>query len=227
MTYMVAQLLGLKMLKPVEFYWDTQKKHSIAVWTCDSCKKEQKTRKSKFQNKVTHYCFACYQKSPERKEAAKKNVKNRRSFDGKENPNFKNAKKNHICPCGKSFEANRTRTHAKYCSIKCRGKYRSYGIKSKDGFRSSWEKWFAKWLTKQGVSFQYEPVLDIEKYSYRPDFFVPAWNVYFEVKGWWRDDAKSKFIAASKTYPLFLIDKEVLMSLGAVFNGSGSIKDGS
>jgi hypothetical protein len=56
--------------------------------------------------------------------------------------------------------------------------------------RSTWERWYADFLFRNGISYEYEP----EKFNlgmwrghtlnYRPDFFLPSINCWVEVKGW-------------------------------------------
>lgn len=49
-----------------------------------------------------------------------------------------------------------------------------------------------------------------------PDFYVPSLDLYVEVKGWWRDDAKEKFDAFIALYPTLrcaLVGKHDLESL--------------
>ena len=60
-------------------------------------------------------------------------------------------------------------------------------------FRSWNEATFAEWLDNQGISWIYEPCTfnesfvnstfgDIEKVRYTPDFFLPDFNTYLELK---------------------------------------------
>jgi predicted nuclease of restriction endonuclease-like RecB superfamily len=78
-----------------------------------------------------------------------------------------------------------------------KGKY--YG---KIWMRSSWEIAYAKWLDKQNIKWLYEPkAFDLGESTYRPDFYLPEIDTYIEIKGYWRDDAKKKFILCNKLYP--------------------------
>lgn len=76
--------------------------------------------------------------------------------------------------------------------------------------RSSWELLFAKWLDKQGIKWNHEPQAFPINYTYekikkegtyRPDFYLPTLDLWIEIKGWWRDDAKVKFKAFKRIYP--------------------------
>jgi len=42
--------------------------------------------------------------------------------------------------------------------------------------------------------------------TYTPDFWVKDLNLYVEVKGYWRDDAKAKFNAFQKQYPELCVE---------------------
>jgi len=82
--------------------------------------------------------------------------------------------------------------------------------------RSSYEQRFAAVLDSLGLEWEYEPkhfaVLNHTK-TYLPDFFIPKLELYVEVKGWWRDDAKEKFDAWTAEYPQLnrvIIDKPML-----------------
>lgn len=76
--------------------------------------------------------------------------------------------------------------------------------------RSSWELAFAKYLDSKNIRYQVEnkrfPIKyfyqGMEKYgTYCPDFYLPDKDKYYEIKGWWRDDAKFKYDAFILQYP--------------------------
>ncbi len=67
---------------------------------------------------------------------------------------------------------------------------------------STWEYKFAFFLDCSGINWQYEPkAFDLRNTTYTPDFYIPEWNCYIEIKGWWRDDAKKKFGLFRYKYP--------------------------
>lgn len=67
--------------------------------------------------------------------------------------------------------------------------------------RSSYEVAYAKWLDRQGIKWLYEPkTFDLGNTTYTPDFYLPEFDLYIEIKGWWRDDAKKKFEEFKKRY---------------------------
>lgn len=67
--------------------------------------------------------------------------------------------------------------------------------------RSSWEANFARTLIHEGKAFEYEPdsftLQDGRVYT--PDFKVD--NIFYEVKGWWTESARSKFDAFKEQFP--------------------------
>jgi hypothetical protein len=71
-------------------------------------------------------------------------------------------------------------------------------------FRSSYEIRVAIALSDMHVSFQYEPKafsLDDMGTLYWPDFYLPEYGVWWEVKGWMRPDAKRKLERFFQLYP--------------------------
>lgn len=80
-------------------------------------------------------------------------------------------------------------THSKYMKYK------------KIYFHSSWEVKYAKYLDKQGIKWLYEPkTFDLENTTYTPDFYLPKKNLYIEIKGYWREDARKKYRLFKKLY---------------------------
>lgn len=90
-------------------------------------------------------------------------------------------------------------------------------------FRSSYEVRCAKALDAANIKWEYESVrLEVEVSpniirSYKPDFYLPEFDRYIEVKGFWREDAKIKFEAANMFLgnKITLVTLEVLESVGA------------
>lgn len=203
----------------LEEYYNKNKGYTIVVFSCPSCNTPKHIRKQAYLKRTYSYCFDCYQKSPERKLVAAKTVKNRPPIVGKNNPNYK-GRVEKICKCGKEFNVNKSRENtAKYCSYECAATYRPHAIKKwfyKDiWFRSSWEMKFARYLDNLKIEWNYESkTFDTSFGHYTPDFWIPNWNSFVEVKGWFRDDAKEKFEEVSKNYPIILADKKYLRNLG-------------
>lgn len=68
--------------------------------------------------------------------------------------------------------------------------------------RSSWEVAIAYWLDLSGIKWLYESkTFDLGNTTYTPDFYLPEFDCYIEIKGYWRDDAKNKFKLFKKRYP--------------------------
>lgn len=92
-------------------------------------------------------------------------------------------------------------------------------------FKSTWEAIVAQYLDENNVCWKYEEkhfLLD-EKKSYRPDFFIYDENNNFikliEVKGYFREENKLKYITFKNKYPdvnIELWDKDVLLKLNLI-----------
>lgn len=68
--------------------------------------------------------------------------------------------------------------------------------------RSSYEVRYAKYLDGLNIKWEYELTrFGLGETSYTPDFYLPESGTYVEVKGWWRPEAKKKFILFRKLYP--------------------------
>ncbi len=99
-------------------------------------------------------------------------------------------------------------THGKW------GKYKGINM------RSSWEIKYAKFLDKHNYKWKYESkTFDLGDTTYTPDFYLPEKDMYIEVKGYWRDDAKKKFKRFKKEYPkenIKILDKNKLENMGVL-----------
>jgi len=82
-------------------------------------------------------------------------------------------------------------------------------------FRSSWEANFAKWLELSGIAWEYEKHrFNLEDCTYTPDFYLPEFDCYIEIKGWWQGMAKYKFFQLKKLKNIKLFDKKKLKLIG-------------
>ena len=80
--------------------------------------------------------------------------------------------------------------HRKRCLYK--------GIK----FRSTYEVRFAKMLDRNGVQYQYEiKTFDLGDTTYTPDFYLPDYRLWCEVKGWMTPSAERKLKRFRSRYP--------------------------
>jgi len=92
--------------------------------------------------------------------------------------------------------------------------------------RSSYEKLVAEYLDREKISWEYEstsfPVTYIfmnqtKDSNYWPDFYLPEVNEYWEVKGWFRNEARIKWNAVLKQHPeikFVLKDQPALKEMG-------------
>lgn len=46
--------------------------------------------------------------------------------------------------------------------------------------RSKSEQFIADWLYRHSINFEYEPLLNVKDFSFHPDFYIPAANLYIE-----------------------------------------------
>ena len=72
--------------------------------------------------------------------------------------------------------------------------------------RSTYELRFCQMADDLCYSYEWEPKafpLDVKgkKTTYRPDAFIKDLNIWIEIKGYWREDAKDKFNAFKEQYP--------------------------
>lgn len=60
---------------------------------------------------------------------------------------------------------------------------------------------------------------DGKQHSYSPDFYLPEFDIYIEIKGYWWGDDKNKMDIIIKTYPerrLLIIEKEEYLECLAI-----------
>lgn len=89
-------------------------------------------------------------------------------------------------------------------------------------FRSNWEITIAELLTDLEIKFEYEPerfYFRAERESYLPDFYLPEYNCWLEVKGWMdkRSEKRCKLFKKyyGAEYGYFLVMKEEMALLAA------------
>lgn len=91
-------------------------------------------------------------------------------------------------------------------------------------FKSSWEANFAKWCDGSNIKWEYEPrafllKLNNKKTNYTPDFYLPEFDLWIEVKGYWRKDAFEKYQQFQKEYTninIELFNKDKLQELSII-----------
>jgi len=98
--------------------------------------------------------------------------------------------------------------------------------------RSSYEILFATELEKQTVAWEYEKRIELQNdIIWHPDFYLPEYDLYVEVKGYLTDDSKQKMIMFNNKYPdkklivlqyddiiKFLYSNEPITSIGIPLN---------
>jgi len=87
---------------------------------------------------------------------------------------------------------------------------------------STWEVAMAKKLDELGVKWTRDESLVLEyrtirdrKRRYIPDFFLPDYDLYIEVKGYWTDAARHKMIDVQARNPVKIL---ILETLDAIKN---------
>lgn len=86
-------------------------------------------------------------------------------------------------------------------------------------FKSSWEANFAKWCDLSEIKWQYEPkAFYLGGTTYTPDFYLPEFDCWIEIKGWWIGLAKKKFNFVKNHFDirLKLFDERKLKQLGVI-----------
>ncbi|WP_186439831.1 PDDEXK family nuclease [Bacillus paralicheniformis] len=87
-------------------------------------------------------------------------------------------------------------------------------------FRSSWEVELAEIMTELGIKWEFEPrrfYFHAEKESYLPDFYLPEFNCWIEVKGFFdlksqrRMKLFSKYYGADYSFFLFMKDERKMV----------------
>lgn len=100
----------------------------------------------------------------------------------------------------------------------CRHAKRTFFYKGQR-FKSSYEVRVAAAMDALGIVWQYEPTrFDCAAWTYAPDFFLPAEQVYWEVKGWFGPDSQRKVSDFRQRYPdvpLVVFDRTCMESLEA------------
>lgn len=85
--------------------------------------------------------------------------------------------------------------------------------------RSSWEVAFAEYLDDLEVNWVYEPKSFILSCGgYTPDFYVPKWKTYVEIKGakWKMSMMKVKHFPKETKMKLLLLDQDKLIKMGVL-----------
>jgi len=88
---------------------------------------------------------------------------------------------------------------------------------------STWEVAMAKKLDELGVKWARDESLVLEyrtirgrKRRYIPDFFLPEYDLYIEVKGYWTDAARHKMTDVQERNPVKILILETLDAIEGV-----------
>lgn len=95
-----------------------------------------------------------------------------------------------------------------------------YCNETKRYFRSRSEATFARWCNANGIKWEYEKYTIRWKYnqSYTPDFWLPDYSHFAEVKGLWSGSAKKKLRKAKETgFNIVLIPDHLIRQLTRVW----------
>lgn len=109
---------------------------------------------------------------------------------------------------------------------RCKGGYRN---DLNQYFRSAWEANIARLLNYYNIEWIYESKrfnFDKEYHkviSYQPDFYLPKYDIWIEVKGWMDDKSKKRLELFEKYFPcefkkLYLIDEKVYNILSHTYS---------
>jgi hypothetical protein len=202
--------------------------HKKVMVICPLCNKERIVRKQAVM--IHPLCYKCGHQTDEYKQKRRKLLQNQILNNGHprlgKKHNIESKQKMSVAKQG-IFDGKNNPMYgkepAKYSKVNKGGWY-----SRKDGrriyLRSSWEFQVAKYLDTNNFLWEYELNAFPIKYNdkegtYRPDFYLINEKEYWEVKGWWRGDALSKYIAFLKQYPkikIKIIDKIKLNELNDI-----------
>jgi hypothetical protein len=87
--------------------------------------------------------------------------------------------------------------------------------------RSKYEQRCADYLYTCGITFQYEPLILLEGRKYRPDFYLPHYNLFIEICGYGHMPFYNDRIRQKKR----VYEKEKINAIFILYNGRGSLED--
>lgn len=118
--------------------------------------------------------------------------------------------------------------HKKMGGDKCNlyGKFPKWHkvIYKNNKMKSFWEFAFAKWCHLSGIKWQYESkTFNLGKGSYTPDFYLPEFDCYIEIKGWKTDIFKNKLKLFKKIYKninYHILEFKQLQNMGIIYRNN-------
>jgi len=87
--------------------------------------------------------------------------------------------------------------------------------------RSRYEKECVEYFEEQGISYKYEPLILLAGRQYRPDFYLPDFDLFIEICGYTHMPFYSDRVGQKKE----IYKRHGLKAVFIVCNGRGSIKD--
>ena len=218
-----------------EYNISTRKKENCRkIIKCDMCGKELWKYEYDLKKYKHFFCSnKCYLKHRSLYNPAKrKDVQEKMSISAKKRKNESNyidgrSLKDYFCKvCCKKIDKI-TGLYGKQHCLNCHLSLFNYVSRIKYNntiFKSSWEANFAKWCDLSGIKWEYEPrpfilILNNKKTRYFPDFYLPEFDIWIEIKGRWQGKAKQKIKKFRKTYcnyKLEIFDFNKLKQLGVI-----------
>ncbi len=86
--------------------------------------------------------------------------------------------------------------------------------------RSKYEKRTAEYLEANRIKYQYEPLILLENRQYRPDFYLPDYNLFLEICGYGHMPFYSDRIAQKEK----IYEKNRLKAIFIHYRGKGSLE---
>jgi predicted nuclease of restriction endonuclease-like RecB superfamily len=134
--------------------------------------------------------------------------------------------------CGNTFFSKRYKKR-RFCNAICAGR-RPTSPKASRGksgtrpdisdsinFHSTWEANIARTYIHLGIEWQYEPcTFDIGEHAYTPDFYLPRYDEYIEIKNFWSPYSARRDMRFRETHPqivLRVILKDEYRALEALY----------
>ena len=93
--------------------------------------------------------------------------------------------------------------------------------KSKVRVRSKYEQRCADFLYSNNISFKYEPLIILGSKQYRPDFYLPKYNLFLEICGY----THMPFYRDRTSHKKKLFEENNMKALFIYYNGKGSLEE--
>jgi len=201
-----------------------EEKELLSQKQCEKCGKDFKSYSSRF---CSRSCANSHTVSEEQKSKTSKSLKNRETeafllnrrpkhckYCGKSTYSLDNKKTKIVCvpSCVESKKSLSQKLSLSLCGKT--GGYREKGGRGKGclykgvWLDSSWELSLAKRLDELSIRWERDTgkhrfnYIDIKgkERKYYPDFFIPCFNLYIEVKGYWTDETRHKMTAVKERH---------------------------